>query len=370
MLTPPQLVHRAHGSPLVDGCRDAAGACYLCGGTTDRSTLVAKWMGAGFSDHTRAALPHSEFVCEACCYVTSRVSPVLGRPPGKCGVCDGTLAVVTVPRAGKGSKSRKGDQCPKCDGTGMNENGGSFRNVSHLYESGWPGIHAPNYGNASKGEKAVLREFLARDHAGIWFAAIGDSGQLHVLPFATLNGTGRAGTVLFDRQTIRVPVDQSLITEMVDLLTHDATKTEIASGDYGEAAWRLSAERVRAFEARRSAERGSGWFTLALWLAQRDEAEVERRRAAEKAAKDARKEQTKVARGARKTRARRDGDVPNGAQSSVHADAGAQGPEALDADAERASDQPHGSGHGGDVAGGDTGGAKDRGPAQLRLFGV
>ena len=82
--------------------------------------------------------------------------------------------------------------------------GGNFRNYTHLWDE-------RGYANASKGEKPVIREFLARNHAGPWFAAIADSGQKHVLPFARLNGPGRPGIVLLDELVVRVLPDAYLV---------------------------------------------------------------------------------------------------------------------------------------------------------------
>jgi hypothetical protein len=232
MLTPPQIVWQAHGSPVVEGCVPHDSSCYLCGGRVERSKPVSDWMGSGFTDQARVACPVALHVCEACCYVTSRISPVLGREP----------------KEGK-------------------KFGGNFRNYSHIWENGI------GYQNASKGEKPLLREFLAREHAAPWFAAIADSGQKHVLPFARLNGPGRAGVVQFDDTEVHIPDDVSLVATLAGLLTLGVTKDELGSGDYYPRTIREHRETVQQFETINGHQRGSGWFTLALWLAQRDEEE-------------------------------------------------------------------------------------------------
>lgn len=247
MNSPTQLVWIAHGSPVVAECVTASGRCYVCVGELTRGTPVSEWLGTNYTDQNRARSPASLYVCEACVYVHSRTSPVLGRP------------------AKDGKKF-----------------GANFRNVSHLYDE-------LGYANASKGEKPAIREFLAREHTAAWFAAIADSAQKHVLPFAPMNGAGRAGCVQFDDVTIAVPEDQALIREMSSLLTAGATKEDLGSGDHGPRAWQLCGAALVQFEARRWLERGSGWFTLALWLAQRDEDAVAARMAAEKEAKNARR---------------------------------------------------------------------------------
>lgn len=301
MRTPPQLVWLAHGSPAVEGCVPASGRCYLCAGVVEHGAPVSKWLTSGFGDYARVALPYATHVCAACVYVCSRVSPVLYRPPGACSACDGTAVIVT-PRKGE----RAGDPCLKCAGVGLNANGGNFRNVSHLYDPDWDpparvlsdeaaqlyaraqqalGDHphagiwfsAPRKGymNASKGDKQIIRAFIEREKPGIWFAAIADSGQKHVLPFARLNGRGRSGVVLLDDLQVSVPDDVSLIGGIADALTAKITKEEIETGDYTIHTMRYRREIAMAFEERFSRARGSSWFVLALWLAQREEVEEE-----------------------------------------------------------------------------------------------
>lgn len=276
MTTACQMVYRAAGSPEVPGCGPVAGPCHLCGGAATRGRRVVDWMGSGFTDQARVAVPSSDVVCEACCFVTSRVSPVPGRPPGACAVCRGTLSVVVVPPAGKGSRSRKGDPCPKCDGTGMNAAGGNFRSYSH-------GADAAGYWNASKGEKPVIRAFLARRKVGPWFCAVADSGQKHVVPFAPVNdGDGVAGTVQFEEARVWWPWwAPALVERLSQVLTDGATKDEIEAGDYRPWTWRtLGRDRVRAIESEVAPLRGGGLLALCLWSAQRDEEAVEARRAA------------------------------------------------------------------------------------------
>lgn len=302
--SPPQLVWMAHGSPVVEGCSEADGVCYVCVGPVTRGKRVKDWLSSNFTDQNRCRSPLSTHVCEACCYVQSRIAPVLGRPPGKCTGCDGTGKVTKIAKKGKTKGAQVGDPCPKCNGSGAQTFGGNMRNYSHLYEAGWSspefaavkdekgevvGHNGPaglGYVNASKGEKQLVREFLARKHEGIWFAAIADSGQKHVLPFAPLNGPGsRSGVVLFEETLVTVPDDQSLIDHMTELLTAGVTKDEIDRGDYYVRTMRERREMAREFESSHGHERGSPWFALAIWLAQRDEEEVERRLAAEKEAK-------------------------------------------------------------------------------------
>lgn len=313
MRSPAQLVWEAHGAPQVEGCSSAQGRCYVCCGAAPRGKTVRDWLQSSFTDQNRCRSPLSTHVCEACCYVQSRIAPVLGRPPGKCTGCDGTGKVTKIAKKGKTKDAKVGDPCPKCEGSGAQTFGGNMRNYAHLYEDGWDspefaavkdeegevvGHNGPaglGYINASKGEKPAIREFLAREHRGIWFAAIADSGQKHVLPFTPLNGPGsRSGVVLFEESLVTVPDDQSLIGDMTALLTAGVTKDEIGSGNYYIRTMRERRELAQGFEAGHGHERGSPWFSLAIWLAQRDEEESARRVAAEKEAKGGRKAKKKT----------------------------------------------------------------------------
>ena len=274
MRTAPQIVHTLLGCPQLAeyGATESPGNCYVCGGEVARGLPVSDWMSSSYTDQTRIACPVADFVCESCGFVTSRLSPVPGRPA-------------------KEGKSF----------------GGNYRNYSHLWEDGWSapscGEDAGSIGgyvNASKGQKPLIREFLERNHEGAWFAAIADSGQEHVLPYTPLNRPGRGGVVMFDDALVTVPADVSLVSTMVQLLTDGATKDEIERGDYRPVTWqRIGKDRLRDFERTHGRNRGH-WFALAIWIAQRDEESVAERLAQEKIDTEIRKETEKNA--ARKPR--------------------------------------------------------------------
>lgn len=162
MTTPSAIIAELSGFGERDDCEPNDGLCWVCAGRMTRGQPVEKWSGSSFTGQNRVRCPDATHVCEACVWVCSRIAPVPGRPakPGK-------------------------------------KFGGNFRNYSHLYERGWrslpfgdDGSQARGYVNASKGEKPLIRTFLSREHAGEWFAAIADSGQKHVIPWAPLNGPG------------------------------------------------------------------------------------------------------------------------------------------------------------------------------------
>lgn len=307
-VTPSALVWEAHGSPVVDGCEPGEGRCFVCCGEVSSGKLVSDWLSTSFTDHDRCRNPSGSHVCIACCYVMARNSPVLGRPAGICRVCDGTLRVKRNPKAGKGKGSTIGSECPKCDGTGMQSAGGNHRNYTAMIECGWDSpvfakddtgvFHGParlGYINASKSEKPTIRAFLERDHAGTWTCSVADNGQLHTLPFARLNAPGRAGLVQFDNEVVSVPGDVSMLGDAAALLTLGVTKGEIESGDYYPRSWAESRAEIDGFESKHARWRGDPWLSLAVWVAQRDEAEFERLLAARKE-RDAGRKPKKTAR--------------------------------------------------------------------------
>jgi hypothetical protein len=241
-------IYEVSGRPPVEGCVDVGEArCWMCAASTLRGMDRESWQGSLFTGQNKVRAPESLVVCEACIFVCARSSPVPGKP------ATGTK----VDKAGNVV-----DKAPP-----------NFRNFSHLVERGPDGrlVHIA----ASKGEKPLIREFLARRHAGPWMAAIADSGQKHVIPWTPINpgGPGR-GRVLFDEQLVALG-DVSLVDDMTALLSKGVTKEEIAAGDYGYLSWRHCGADVSRFEEERSGLRRSAWFDLALWLAQRDEEKVE-----------------------------------------------------------------------------------------------
>lgn len=252
-----QILWAHIGSPPSSDCSPADGLCWVCAGPVERGMRVghgaSQWGGSSYTGQSKVRSPASLYVCEPCVYLHSRITPVPGRPaaPGK-------------------------------------QFGGNWRNYSHLYEDGAP---VP-YQNASKGEKPLIRAWLRAPHQGLWFAAIADSGQKHVLPWAPLNPGGSTGRVLFDETVIdlpRSPAGWGLVDDVTALLTAGATKDEISTGRYESGAWGRCGVVIQAFEAAHQGERHGSFFTLAVWLAQRNEEAVATRQAAEGEARAARK---------------------------------------------------------------------------------
>lgn len=222
--------------------------CWLCGGVwAGRACPISDWQGANFTGQNKVRSPRSTWICEPCVHISSRIAPVPGRPP-------------------KEGKSF----------------GGNFRNYSHCWWRDPTG--KVEYLNASKGEKPALLAWLRKPKAGEWWCAVADSGQKHIIPWAPLI-KGPKGPVLFDDLVVTLG-DWAIVDDMVELLTAGATKEEVESGDYHPGSILRCRLDIEVFEAKWGRrQRGGGFFSLAIWLAQRDEQRVAARLAAEKEAK-------------------------------------------------------------------------------------
>lgn len=250
------MIHAAMGRPPHAECFPAEGPCWVCASEMSRGMQRDRWMGSNFVGQNRVRAPGSHHVCEACVVCMS------GKPPD------------------------------------------TFRMTSHLLdERGWVQLN--------KGGKAHMRDWLRGPKRGEWLAAIADSGQKHVIPWTPINPPGaQAGRVMFEERPVTLG-DWALIDDATILLTAGATKEEMSRGDYGPRAWELCGAPLRDFEDRYRGERGGGWFELAVWLAQRDEAAVEIRMTAEKEKRDAqRKRKGEAAKRSRGDAARNAGRVP------------------------------------------------------------
>lgn len=242
-----QILYAHIGAPSVKDCLRApqASLCWVCAGPAPVAMPRKDWNGASFTGQSRVRAPSSQWVCTACVWFASRISPVPGRPPAE------------------GKKF-----------------GGNFRNYSHLFCAD----AATPYLNASKGEKPLILRFLRGPKKGLWFAAVADSGQKHVLPWTPVNYGPAGGVVLFDETLVSLPDYNgwAIVDDMRQLLTAGSTKDEILTGRYEASSWSRCRELVEHFEAAWSTKRFGSWFTLAIWLAQRDEELVATRQEAER----------------------------------------------------------------------------------------
>ena len=308
------LLHAHHGAPAVPGVvvlEDAPVLCWVCADSTTRAVLRAKWQGAQFTGQNRVRAPASLHVCEPCVWAMS------GKPPN------------------------------------------TLRMTSHLLDGG-------EYQRLNKGDKPAILAFLRRTHTRPWFAAVADSGQKHIVPWTPVNPPGARGRALFEETIVTLPTADGwvMLDRMALLLTMGATKAEIETGRYEARAWSLCGPTLAAFEREHAGERGGAWFALAIWLAQRDEAIVAARMAAEKEAKANGKAQRRTAR----KPADENGRAAARPSRKLPVDGGvpveALGP-APEPDAQRS--QAHGDG--GRVGDGDGAGSPAPG-VQLGLFGA
>jgi len=281
-----QLLYERMGYPDIgvplEVIRFGSGSnrCWMCGGYINAGVPINKWLGEKFTSANRIASPSSRHVCPACVYICARLSPVPGREPGSCSKC-------------KGVPGRR-ESCAHCEGTGRNPLGGSFRNYSHLYDAG-------NYFNATKAEKPKILSFLRGPHKGPWFAAIADSGQKHVVPFTPVNPPiSLREVVMFEETRIELPREAtgwSIVDDAVKALTAGATKWAMETGEYAVGEWERAHAEIEEFERKWGRLRGGAWFSLVLWLVQRDEEQVARRQADEAARKRERKAANRNRRG-------------------------------------------------------------------------
>lgn len=220
--------------------------CWVCGAACKRGIEKTKWNGAAFVGQNNVRCWESKYACEPCLCVMSWMTPIVMPIPG-----------VTVK-----------------DGSKRDPN---WRNYCVLLS----GDKVVAY---SKGDKPAIRKWLREPKPAPWFAAIIDSGQKHVVPWAPINGTGEIGRVRFEDRELSLG-DWTMLDDMTALLTAGASKEEITGAQYRPETWIRCGPIIDAFESRWEHERSSAWFDLAVWLSQRDEEAVAARLAAEKEAK-------------------------------------------------------------------------------------
>lgn len=242
MLTMPQQIADRIGYTAPDAATVDLDPCAICGGLTSHGAPVDDVCGSLTTDLTSFRAPDSAHVCDGCILVRGRAV----NPPTR--------------------------------------ESGWFCNFSHF-------IDADRYENASKGEKPRILAWLRGEKRGPWACVIADTGQKHLVCYAPINPPGSRGRVRFEEADVALPSEDGwrIVDDLVALLTAGATKEEIETGRYSARAHALCGDAVQAFERTHGRLRGGAWLSLALWLAQRDEATVQARLEAEKQAKAAKK---------------------------------------------------------------------------------
>lgn len=225
-----QLLYGVADLPHVEHVETVNCRCWLCGAPTLFGVPWKRWQGANFTDQNKCSAPESGHVCPACVWVCSWV-----QPPGH-----------TPPAEGK---------------KGLN-----LRLFTHMFDG-------RGYLYRNKAAKPDILAWLRGPHDGEWFASIADTGQKHTIPWTPINPSGLVpgkGLVYFEQAQLQLG-DWGLVDALRAILTLGVTKKEVGSGDYSARSWGIVAQEIQGFEGSWARFRGSSWFTLALWLSQRDE---------------------------------------------------------------------------------------------------
>lgn len=333
-MRPAAILYQLAGSPPQDGCveLEAPVRCRVCAAETSRAIAYERWQGSTFTDQNKLRHIAGTMVCEPCAWAHSWT-----RPP---------------------------DQPPPPPG----KRGVNLRLFSHLYDE-------RGYRSANKADKPAIRAWLCAPKSPPWFCAIADTGQKHVLPWATTNLDPRFGMVRFEERDIFIDctILETYVNDTCALLTAGATKAEIESGDYRAETWLRCDATLREYEGRYAKERGGDLAALVVWLAQRDEDAVAERLATEKAAKAAKA--ARAAEGSKKSGRRKTG--PDRGSSRRSADGSARGvprerserAQTLAADPRQSTARDEDERADGRVGDGAAPAPEPREPEQLGLFG-
>lgn len=231
-MNPTQLIYNAAGQPPVPGLAPLTGNCYICGAALPgQGQPVKEAIKDTFNDRDKAKCPDGPGFCPACVFTFTEQMVINGKENQR------------------------------------------FRNYSHLVagDTGWE--------PRTKGEKAKIKDFLLTPHGGWWLACIAESGQKH-LAFRCPVNFGFAPVFFVQFEERRLKVHRAALGECLRLaetmLGLGFSKAEIESGQY--LSGKLS--KVDLVEWQRLEDaltrwRGNGSFSLALFLAQKAELEVE-----------------------------------------------------------------------------------------------
>lgn len=256
-MRPAAILHSLAGSPEMAGCDDAPATCVVCGAHHERTARYDAWQGATFTDQNKLrGHGMSDRVCEPCVWSHAWVPPPGWEPDAES---------TERKRAAKRAAGKKVDE--------SKERPPNLRLFWHAWDEG-------GYVFGTKGDKPVLRAWLERERVGRWFLAVPDTGQKHVLPWTPTNLSPRGRRVRFESSDVALG-DVSTIDAICEALTAGVTKDEIEAQRYTQRSWSIAEDHVRRMQ-RLGAESECGWWSLAVWLSQRDEARAAERMKAEK----------------------------------------------------------------------------------------
>jgi len=233
VLSASQILHEHAGSPSFDGASSLpdGSRCWLCGAPAARGLESSRWQGANFTDQNKGRGLGSEHICEACAWACSWTPPP-GYPPQEPG-----------------------------------KKGVNLRLFSHFWNEG-------SYLYLKKDEKQRMLRWLVAEHEGRWFAAIADSGQKHTLPWTPVNYCTPAcrGLVWFEERVVQLPgrTGFAMVFDIAKLMARGVTKTEIETAGYAPKTIRSCVLALLEFENKWGSQRGGAWFSLAIWLAQKE----------------------------------------------------------------------------------------------------
>ncbi|MBP7881147.1 MAG: hypothetical protein KAZ70_01790 [Actinomyces sp.] len=170
MSTPTRFVHDLIGQPPVTGAtaaklKDVEAVCCVCGQTESRTAPADRALGANFTDRSMFHAPQADRVCWACAAVCS------GKPPA-------TLRMWTVVAAPDRALPPSAEKA-----------------------AAWIGQH-DGVCLTSKADTTPLIDVLLDPPSGEWLVSVAESGQKHVVPYATVN-VGSSGTIRME--TLDIP---------------------------------------------------------------------------------------------------------------------------------------------------------------------
>lgn len=224
------------GQPrIAKATQDYRGPCYLCGEESPTGTGVRTKdaLGPGFTDHDKCARVDASHVCVPCVWMIS------GKPPE-------TFRLWSV--------VYRADRLA------------APSNPKATLE------HGPHTHCTSKSDITEIVDVLLSPPDAPWLCALAESGQIHILPWSTIN-RGRHWTVLYER--VRIDSDSETFAEVLyhasALLAAGFIREDVESLDphpsklvkHGIEVWRRHARPLEQW-------RRSGLLALAIALTRKD----------------------------------------------------------------------------------------------------
>lgn len=221
--------HATKPAPLYSG------PCYLCGETSPTGTAIARKdaLGPGFTDHDQAKRRDATHVCVPCVWLLG------GKPPDTFRLWS---VVYRTDRIAAPS------------------------NPKATYD------HGPHTHCTSKSDVSEIVDVLLSPPDGPWICGVADSGQIHILPWSTIN-RGREWSVLYER--VRVDSDSNtfarVLYHVTSLLAAGFIREDVETlaphpsklAKYGLEVWRQHARPLEQW-------RRSGLLALAIALTRKE----------------------------------------------------------------------------------------------------